>query len=114
MTNIEKASEIAECCYRDYVDEGNMIGSSEECYESALQAMQWKDEKIKKILITIYSFRDIKNIKGYINEIYKSIAGKYIKLPKCMEEEECYESDNRITLKNKKNDNDKNTNGLVV
>lgn len=48
MTNEEKAKEIAERCYRDYVDEGNMIGSSEECYESALQAMQWKDEQAKE------------------------------------------------------------------
>lgn len=51
--NEQKAKEIAERCYLDYVDEGNMIESSEECYQSALQAMQWKDEQIDIILLTV-------------------------------------------------------------
>jgi hypothetical protein len=57
ISNEEKAKEIAKD-NREYYYEGD-IGwgakescSEEECYESALQAMEWKDEKIDTIMLT--------------------------------------------------------------
>lgn len=83
MTNEEKSKELAHFVLYDNSYESIDRNTYDKCMEMA----EWKDEQIKKILITIYSFRGIKNIKGYINEKYKSITGKNIKLPKCMEEE---------------------------
>ena len=50
MTNEEKAREIADKhkqqCY--YAAHGDLDPSFEECYQSALQAMQWKDKQFAK------------------------------------------------------------------
>lgn len=43
MTNEEKAKELAENNLKWYYELGN---SYDECYQSALQAMVWKDEQI--------------------------------------------------------------------
>ena len=45
MTPQQKANEIAENNLKWYYEEGN---SYEECYQSALKAMQWKDEQYAK------------------------------------------------------------------
>lgn len=42
ISNKEKAKEIAESNLKWYYELGN---SYDECYQSALQAMRWKDEK---------------------------------------------------------------------
>ena len=51
MTNIEKAREIAEknrCCYPE--DMACEYYSDEECYTSALEMANWKDQQFKEYL----------------------------------------------------------------
>lgn len=107
MTNEEKAKQLAHFVLYDNSYESMDRNTYDKCMEMAKwkdkQAKEqrriirkhwqnWATEQIKKILIVVYSVKSIKNIKGYVNEKYKSITGKYIKLPKCMGVEEYHES----------------------
>ena len=57
MTNEQKAKEIAENNRLNYFEGeigwgAKIVSSEEECYDSAIQAMEWKDEQIDTILLT--------------------------------------------------------------
>lgn len=58
LTNETKAQKIAKDNREHYynADADSIISSEEECYDSAMEMAEWKDEQHKQELIRIYNF----------------------------------------------------------
>ena len=75
MTNEQKAREIAKEYSRPY-GFGLNNDSSIECYQSALQAMQWKDKREIEFLQTLLFQSATQNIFVRINNRIKLLKGE--------------------------------------
>ena len=79
MTNKEKAIKIAEKNLRSH-GFGYDSDSSIECYQSAIEAMKWKDEQFKTKINDLFNMLEKENYNDRVKSGFEIFKDKLIKM----------------------------------